>query len=94
MSCSTNRHFEGLKAGFRKKSRICVIFFILFSNTLGAKDISGQKTTPIMSAPETLPVYWATLDDDVHGLSFVSLVDKPAIERTFVALAAAKRVSV
>ena len=44
-----------------------------------------------MSAPETLPVYWATLDDDAHGLSFVSLVDKPAIERNFVALAAAKR---
>ncbi len=44
-----------------------------------------------MSAPETLPVYWATLDDDAHGLSFVSLVDKPAIERNFVALAAARR---
>lgn len=47
-----------------------------------------------MPTPETLPVYWATLDDDAHGLSFVSLVDKPAIERNFVALAAAKRANV
>lgn len=47
-----------------------------------------------MPIPETLPVYWATLDDDAHGLSFVSLVDKPAIERDFVALSAAKRMNV
>lgn len=47
-----------------------------------------------MPTPDNLPIYWATLDEDVHGLSFVSLVDRPGIERDFIALSAEKRPSV
>ncbi len=47
-----------------------------------------------MQTFENLPLYWAVVDDDAQtGLSYISLVDRPAIQRDFVAMGAAKNVA-
>lgn len=44
-----------------------------------------------MQTIENLPLYWAEIDDIEAGLGYISLVDKPAIERDFIAFNSAKR---
>ena len=44
-----------------------------------------------MQTIDNLPLYWAVVSDEETGLACISLVDKPAVQRDFVALHAETR---
>lgn len=44
-----------------------------------------------MQTIDNLPLYWAVISDEETGLACISLVDKPAVQRDFVALHADTR---